>query len=97
MNLKSVLLVLGLVIGAIAGWTTAPKAVDIQVGPLSVQIEDGGGEGGNITATGKDGQIQVQVGNPSPLNDRNTRTAIFAIVGGIIGFGAGLFIERRKG
>ena len=97
MNLKTLLLVLGLAIGAIAGWVTAPKAVDIRVGPLSVQIEDGGGESGNITATGEDGQIQVQIGNPSPLNDRNTRTAIFAIVGGIIGFGAASLYGRRKG
>ncbi|MCR4281421.1 MAG: hypothetical protein NUV72_00085 [Bauldia sp.] len=96
MNLKTILLVAGLVIGAIAGWITAPKAVDIQVGPLTRQVQNGGGEGGNITATGNDGQIQVQVGNPSPLSDRNTRTAIFAVVGAIIGFGAGFFAERRK-
>jgi hypothetical protein len=97
MNLKTILLVAGLAIGAIAGWITAPKAVDIQVGPLTVQVQNGGGEGGNVTATGNDGQIQVQVGNPSPLNDRNMRTLIFAIVGGVIGFGAAFALDRRKG
>ena len=97
MNLKTILLVAGLVIGAIAGWITAPRTVDIQVGPLTVQVQNGGGEGGNVTATGNDGQIQVQVGNPSPLNDRNMRTLIFAIVGGIIGLGAGFVLDRRKG
>lgn len=94
-NLKVILLVVGLVVGGLAGWLTAPKAVDVRLGPISVQVQ-GEGDGGNVTATGDDGQIQVQVGNPSPLNDRNTRTAIFAVVGAIIGFGAGFFAERRK-
>lgn len=95
MNLKVILLVVGLVIGAVAGWLTAPKSVDIQVGPVSVEVQGGSGEGGQISASGENGQIQVEVGSASPLNDRNTRTLIFAIVGAAIGLGAGLLVERR--
>ena len=94
MNLKTILLVAGLVIGAVIGWVTAPKSVDINVGPLSVEVQ-GDGNGGTMTATGQDGQLQVEVGNASPLNDRNTRTIIFALIGAVIGLGAGFVIDRR--
>jgi hypothetical protein len=98
MNLKTILLVVGLVAGGLTGWLTAPKPVDMQIGPLSVQVQGGesGSGGANITATGNDGQIQVQVGKPSPLDDRNTRTLILALVGAVIGFGIGYFAERQK-
>lgn len=96
MNLKVILLVVGLVVGGIAGWLTAPTTDVIKLGPLSVEVQGGSGEGGTVTATGNDGQIQVQVGDPSPLNDRNMRTLIFAVVGGAIGFGAGFLTDRRK-
>lgn len=95
MNLKLILLVVGLAIGAVAGWVTAPESVDIQVGPVSVEVQGGSGEGGQISASGENGQLQVQVGSSSPLDDRNTRTLIFAIVGAAIGLGAGLLVERR--
>ena len=95
MNLKVILLAVGLVIGAVAGWVTAPEAVDIQVGPVSVEVQGGSGEGGQISASGENGQLQVQVGSSSPLDNRNTRTLIFAIVGAAIGLGAGLLVDRR--
>ena len=96
MNSKTILLVIGLIIGGLIGWLTAPTTDIIKVGPLSVEVTQGKGEGGSMTATGNDGKVQVQVGNPSPLNDRNTRTLIFAIVGGIVGFGAGFVMNQRK-
>lgn len=94
MNGKVLLLLVGLVVGGLIGWLTAPKTEVIKVGPLSVEVTQGKGEGGSVTATGNDGKVQV--GNPSPLNDRNTRTLIFAIAGGILGFGAGFVIDQRK-
>jgi len=96
MNLKVVLLVLGLLIGGVAGWLTAPTTDVIRVGPVSVEVQSGSGEGGTVTATGNDGQIQVQVGNPSPLDDRNTRTLIFAVIGAIVGLGAGFVVDRQR-
>lgn len=94
MNLKVILLLVGLVVGGVAGWVTAPEAVDINVGPLSVEVQ-GDGQGGQLTASDQGGGLQVQVGSSSPLDDRNIRTLIFAIVGGALGLGAGLLLERR--
>lgn len=94
MNLKVILLIAGLLVGGVAGWVTAPEAVNINVGPVSVEVQ-GDGEGGQLTASGQDGQLEVQVGSASPLDDRNIRTAIFAIVGAAVGLGAGLLLERR--
>ena len=96
MNNKTILLVIGLVVGGLIGWLTAPTTDVIKVGPLSVEVTQGKGEGGSVTATGNDGKVQVQVGSPSPLNDRNTRTLIFAIIGGVVGVGAGFVMNQRK-
>ena len=95
MNTRVILLIVGLVVGGAFGWVTAPKAVDVQVGPLSVQVDNTNG-GGTMVATGEDGKIKIQVGNSSPLDDRNTRTLIFAVVGALVGFGAGFAMDRRK-
>jgi hypothetical protein len=97
MNLKVILLVAGLVVGGVTGWMTAPPpAAELQLGPLNVEVQEGSGEGGSITATGEDGQVQVQIGERSLLEDRNARTAIFAVIGAIVGFGAGFVFDRRK-
>ena len=97
MNTKVVLLIVGLVVGAVLGWASAPKTDVVKVGPLNLQVTgENDGSGGSITATGNDGQINVQVGNPSPLDDRNTRTIVFALVGAAIGFGAGYVMDQRK-
>ena len=97
MNAKVILLIVGLLIGGAAGWLTAPApALNVDIGPVSVEVQEGTGEGGSVTATGEDGQIKVQVGQRSWLDDRAMRAIVFAIVGAIIGFGAGLVTDRRK-
>ncbi|MEX0851686.1 MAG: hypothetical protein WD036_00155 [Bauldia sp.] len=95
-NSKAMLLVAGLVVGSLIGWLTAPTTDVIKLGPLSVEVTQGNGEGGSMTATGDDGQIKLEVGDPSPLNDRNTRTLVFAIIGAIVGLGVGFAMDRRK-
>jgi hypothetical protein len=97
MNAKTILLIVGLLIGGAAGWLTAPApALNVDIGGVNVEVQGGDGEGGTVTATGQDGEgIEVQVGNPSPLNDRNARTAIFALVGAVIGLGVGFVVDRR--
>jgi hypothetical protein len=97
MNGKIVLLIAGLVVGAAGGWLSAPApALDLKIGPLSLEVREGGGEGGSMTATDGDGTVQLQIGEASPLDDRNTRTGIFALVGAIVGFAAGFVLDRRK-
>lgn len=97
MNLKGALLVVGLIVGGLIGWFTAPPpAAEINIGPLSVEVQEGAGGGGSVTATGEDGQIQVHVGQRSFLDDRNARTAVFGIVAALIGFGIGGFLDSRR-
>ena len=98
MNTKVILMIVGLVVGGILGWMTAPQPDIVKLGPLSLEVTGGNnsGAGGTMTATGNDGQIKVQVGNPSPLDNRNQRTLIFAVIGAIVGFGAGFVADRRK-
>jgi hypothetical protein len=97
MNLRLILLAIGLVIGGVVGWTTAPDTSTIKLGPLNVEVQ--GGSSGNsaaITATEDDGEVNVRVGSTSPLDDRNPRTVIFAVIGGIVGGAAGFFAGGRK-
>jgi hypothetical protein len=97
MNLKGALLVVGLIVGGLIGWFTAPPpAAQVQIGPVSVEVHEGTGDGGSVTATGEDGQIRIEVGERSFLDDRNARTAVFAVIAAIAGFGIGAYLDRRK-
>jgi uncharacterized membrane-anchored protein YhcB (DUF1043 family) len=95
--MKVVLLVVGLVIGAAAGWLTAPKAVDIDVGNLSVEV-DGDKDGGAVVSAERNtgGGVDISIGRRSVFDDRNTRTAIFAAIGGVIGLIIGFVADRRR-
>jgi uncharacterized membrane protein YeaQ/YmgE (transglycosylase-associated protein family) len=98
MNTKVILLVVGLVIGGLAGWFTAPApAVDLKIGPLSVEVQKDGGDGASVTATGeRGGEFNLQVGEQSMLSDRTMRTTIFAVIGAVIGLGIGFFVDRGR-
>lgn len=97
MNAKLILLVLGVIIGGVAGWLTAPPPVaSMSVGPVKVQVE-GDQSGGTMTATdNQGGGMQVSVGNGGMLGDRTERTAIFAVIGGLIGLVIGVVADRRR-
>jgi uncharacterized protein YcfJ len=97
MNAKTLLVIVGLVIGAVAGWFTAPQASTVDVGPLHMKVEGGdNGNGGNATVTTGNGGINVNVSSNSPFDDRGSRTAIFAVIGGIVGLVAGFVLDRRR-
>lgn len=93
--MKVLLLIVGLAIGAAAGWFTAPKAVDIDVGGLSVEVE-GKGDGGAMISADRQNGVEVSIGRRSVFDDRNTRTAIFAAIGGLIGLIIGFVADRRR-
>lgn len=94
--MKVILLIVGLVIGAAAGWFTAPKAVDVNLGNVSLEVEGGREGGAMISADNRDGGVEVSIGRRSVFEDRNTRTAIFAAIGGVIGLIIGFVADRRR-
>lgn len=95
--MKITLLIIGLVIGGAIGWYTAPApAVDMKIGDVTVEVQKDEG-GGELTATGpKGGSLEIGSGNLSPLADRKTRTAIFAVAGGVIGLVLGFVFGGRR-
>ena len=94
--MKILLLVLGLLIGGAAGWFTAPQpAAQVDIGPVSVEV-DRDQEGGSVTASDGDRSVEIAVGDQSMLDDRTTRTGIFAVGGGIIGLLLGFVFGRSR-
>jgi hypothetical protein len=97
MNAKTLLVVVGLVIGALAGWFSAPQPSTVDVGPLHMKVEGGdSGNGANTTVTTGDGGINVNVSSNSPLDKQGSRAAIFAVIGGVVGLVAGFAFDRRR-
>jgi uncharacterized protein YcfJ len=97
MNTKTLLVVVGLIIGALAGWFTAPQPSTVDLGPLHMKVEGGdNGNGGNATVTTGNGGINVNVSSNSPLDNQTSRTAIFAVIGGLVGLVAGFALDRRR-
>lgn len=101
MNLKTILLAVGLVAGAAIGWFTAPKpaTTEIHAGPLNMTVQNDNGRGGAaVTVNGQNGGVAIEVGaKRSALDDPGLRTAIFAAIAAVIGLGAGYLVDMRKG
>jgi hypothetical protein len=79
-NLITFLLV-GLVIGGLAGYLTRPESTEIKLGPLSIEVRSNevAHGGGPLTSS------QVQ------------HIAILTAIGGVIGLGVGFAAGKRKG
>jgi hypothetical protein len=79
-NLITFLLV-GLVIGGLAGYLTRPESTEIKLGPLSFEVrsDEVARGGGPLTSS------QVQ------------HIAIMMAIGGVIGLGVGFAAGKRKG
>ena len=77
----SAFLVVGLLVGALAGYLTRPESAEIKLGPLSIEVKGDriARDSGPLTSS----QIQ--------------HIAIITAVGGLIGFGLGFATGRSKG
>jgi hypothetical protein len=74
-------LVVGLLIGALAGYLTRPESAEIQIGPLKIEMSGNrvARDGGPLTSS------QVQ------------HIALIALIGGVIGLGFAFASGRTKG
>lgn len=82
MNLRIVFVLLGLLIGAVAGYLTRPEAAEFKIGGLSVEVS------GNQSAGGS---------SSGGLTDKLTRhILLFALAGGVAGLLAGFASGRRR-
>ena len=81
MNLKVTLLVVGLLVGAIAGYFTRPDSAELRVGPVAIEVQSdrpAPARGGGPITTGQWQHI-----------------GIFAIGGAVLGLLGGLVAGRR--
>jgi hypothetical protein len=72
--------VVGLLIGALAGYLTRPESAEIRIGPVQIEITGKGIDrgGGDLTSS------QVQ------------HVLLIALIGGLIGVGLGYAVDRGK-
>jgi len=73
-------LVVGLLIGVLAGYVTRPETAEIRLGPISIEVrgDNVARGGGELTSS------QVQ------------HIAIITLIGGIVGLGLGFAIKSGK-
>ncbi|GJE28390.1 hypothetical protein [Methylobacterium organophilum] len=82
MNAKVVLFLVGLVVGGLVGFLTRPQATEIKLGPLSVEVQDRDSTAGARGGELTTGQLQ--------------HVGIYAVIGAIVGFGAGFLADRGR-
>ena len=81
LNIKIATLLLGLLVGAFAGYVTRPETAELRIGQVSVEISNNqvsAGSGGGLT----NGQMQ--------------HVALFALFGGVAGLLVGFLIGRPR-
>lgn len=83
MNAKILFLVIGLVVGGLAGWLTRPQAAELEVLGMKIEVQGDQAAG----ASGQRGGLTT---------GQTQHVAIFAIVGALLGFGIGFAADRRR-
>jgi len=74
-------LLIGLVIGGLAGYMTRPESSEIRLGPLSLEVRSD----------------EVARGHGPLTSSQIQHIAILAAIGGIIGLGVGFAVGKRRG
>ncbi len=79
MNAKALLLIVGLVVGAVAGYVTRPESTELTIGPFNIEVE-----------TDKRAKAEGPI-----TSGQWQHIAIFTAIGGVIGLAAGFAVGRR--
>ncbi len=81
LNGKVAALLLGLLVGAVAGWLTRPATAEIRVGGTAIEFSNN----------------QVSAGSSSGLTGAAGRhVLLFTLAGGVAGLLAGFALDRRR-
>ena len=80
MNSKVALLVLGLLVGGLAGYLTRPELAEIKIGGTSIEFSN------NKVSTGSSGSL---------TSGQTQHIALYAVIGGVIGLLVGFAVDRR--
>ena len=81
MNSKVALLLLGLLIGGVAGYLTRPQAAEIKIGNTSIEFQD------NTVSTNTSGSL---------TSGQTRHIALYAIIGGVVGLLVGFAADKRR-
>jgi hypothetical protein len=79
-NAMVVFLLIGLLVGALAGYMTRPESAEIRIGPLQIEV------------TGKG----IASRNDSLTSSQVQHIALITLIGGLIGLGLGYAVDRGK-
>lgn len=80
LNSKVALLILGLLVGGVAGYLTRPQAAEIRIGGASIEFSD------NKVSTSSSGSL---------TSGQSQHILLYAVFGGVIGLLAGFVADRR--
>ncbi len=80
MTWKVVLLLLGLLVGAVAGYLTRPESAEIRLGGTTIEFENN----------------QISAGSSVLTNGTNRHILLTTLAGGIIGLLAGFVVAGRR-
>jgi hypothetical protein len=79
-NSMVVFLLIGLLVGALAGYMTRPESAEIRIGPLQIEV------------TGKG----IASRNDSLTSSQVQHIALITLIGGLIGLGLGYAVDRGR-
>ena len=79
-NALVVFLLIGLLVGALAGYMTRPESAEIRIGPLQIEV------------TGKG----IASRNDSLTSSQVQHIALITLIGGVIGLGLGYAVDRGR-
>ena len=79
-NAMVAFLLIGLLVGALAGYMTRPESAEIRIGPLQIEV------------TGKG----IASRNDSLTSSQVQHIALITLIGGLIGLGLGYAVDRGR-
>jgi hypothetical protein len=80
MNAKVILLVIGLLVGGLAGYLTRPQAAEIKLGPLQMEVQTD----------------QTAAPGDAVTSSQWQHIGIFAVIGAVVGLGLGFAVDQRR-